>query len=208
VVYNSHRWGKVGQSGETTHKRLEHTFYILVCCLYASFYQNSNRIYVLFLLRRHRRSKQRLAGRKGPACYSANTSTIWKGRLAVPSRFREELGSTIVVTRGFDTCLQVFPLPAWEQLAERINNLSLGSEDGRNIRRQLFSQAADLEVDRQGRVLLPQNLRTYARLNEQVMIVGLSTYCEIWARDEWERVLNGLSNNSGSIAEYLSNLGI
>jgi MraZ protein len=131
-----------------------------------------------------------------------------KGRLAVPSRFREELGSTIVVTRGFDTCLQVFPLPAWEQLAERINNLSLGSEDGRNIRRQLFSQAADLEVDRQGRVLLPQNLRTYARLNEQVMIVGLSTYCEIWARDEWERVLNGLSNNSGSIAEYLSNLGI
>lgn len=131
-----------------------------------------------------------------------------KGRLAIPSRFREDLGSTIIVTRGFDRCLQLFPQAYWEQLAQRVSGLSLGSDEARNLRRILFSQAADLEVDRQGRVLLPPNLRNSAGLGEQVVIVGLNTHCEIWAREEWDRVLNGLNVNGTSIAEHLANLGI
>lgn len=73
-----------------------------------------------------------------------------KGRLAVPSRFREELGDGVVVTRGFDRCLMGFPRAAWEQLAKRVNELSLGQNEARNLRRLLFSGAADLGLDRQG----------------------------------------------------------
>lgn len=131
-----------------------------------------------------------------------------KGRVAIPSRFREELGATVVITRGFDLCLQMFPLPIWQQLSQKVSSLSLGNEEARNFRRILFSQAADLEIDKQGRILIPQNLRDYARLGEQVIVAGLDTHCEIWSREEWERVLNGLNANGNSIAEHLSNLGI
>jgi MraZ protein len=131
-----------------------------------------------------------------------------KGRVAIPSRFREELGATVVLTRGFDLCLQLFPLPMWQQLSQKVSSLSLGNEEARSFRRILFSQAADVEIDRQGRILIPQNLRDYARLGEQVIVAGLDTHCEIWSREEWERVLSGLNANGNSIAEHLSNLGI
>ena len=91
-----------------------------------------------------------------------------KGRVAVPARFREDLKEGLVLTRGFDHCLQVFPRPTWQSLAQRISSLSLGNEEARNLRRLLFSGAAEVEVDRQGRILIPQNLREYAALSEQV----------------------------------------
>jgi MraZ protein len=131
-----------------------------------------------------------------------------KGRVAIPSRFRDELGATVIITRGFDLCLQLFPLPKWQELSDKVSSLSLGNEEARDFRRMLFSQAADVEIDRQGRILIPQNLREYGRLGEQLVIAGLNTHCEIWSREEWERVLNGLNVNASTIAEHLSNLGI
>src|SRR5436190_3647129 len=90
-----------------------------------------------------------------------------KGRLAIPSRFREELGEGVVITRGFDRCLMGFPRPIWEQLAQQVSGLSLGQGEARSLRRLLFSGAADMALDRQGRILLPQNLREYAELGDQ-----------------------------------------
>src|SRR4029453_1437606 len=90
-----------------------------------------------------------------------------KGRLAVPARFREDLGDGVVITRGFDRCLMGFPRPMWEQLAQQVSALSLGQGDARNLRRLLFSGAADIQLDRQGRILIPPNLRDYAGLDEQ-----------------------------------------
>lgn len=131
-----------------------------------------------------------------------------KGRLAVPSRFREELGDGVVVTRGFDRCLMGFPRAAWEQLAKRVNELSLGQNEARNLRRLLFSGAADLGLDRQGRILIPQNLREYAGLGDQVIVAGLSTHFEIWAIGSWGQVLESLDTSAGAIAEQLAALGI
>jgi MraZ protein len=131
-----------------------------------------------------------------------------KGRVSVPARFREDVKEGLVVTRGFDHCLQVFPRPRWQSLAQRISSLSLGNEEARNLRRLLFSGAAEVEVDRQGRILIPQNLREYAALSEQVVIAGLDTYFEIWARDRWQQVLERLDSSGTTIATQLADLGM
>ncbi len=131
-----------------------------------------------------------------------------KGRVSVPARFREDVQEGLVLTRGFDHCLQVFPRPGWQSLAQRISSLSLGNEEARNLRRLLFSGAAEVEVDRQGRILIPQNLREYAALSEQVVIAGLDTYFEIWARDRWQQVLEKLDSSGTTIAAQLAELGM
>ena len=131
-----------------------------------------------------------------------------KGRLAIPSRFREDLGEGVVVTRGFDRCLMAFPRAAWEQLARRVSELSLGQNEARTLRRLLFSGASDLALDRQGRILIPQNLREYAGLGDQVIVAGLNTHFEIWALDSWSQVLESLDSSAGAIAEQLAALGI
>jgi MraZ protein len=131
-----------------------------------------------------------------------------KGRVAVPSRFREDLGEGMVLTRGFDQCLQAFPRQVWQQLAQKVSSLSLGSPEARNLRRILFSNAAEVEVDRQGRILVPQNLREYAGLAEQVVITGMDTYFELWAADRWRAVMEQLDTSGAGIAEQLAALGI
>jgi MraZ protein len=131
-----------------------------------------------------------------------------KGRVAIPARFREELAEGLVLTRGFDRCLQAFPRPAWQRLAERVSALSLGNEEARLLRRLLFSGAAEVEVDRQGRILIPQNLREYGALAEQVVITGMDTYFELWSSERWQGVLEKLDSAGNSIAEQLAALGI
>jgi MraZ protein len=131
-----------------------------------------------------------------------------KGRLAVPARFREDLGDGVVITRGFDRCLMGFPRAVWTRLAEQVSNLSLGQGEARNLRRLLFSGAADIMLDRQGRILIPQNLREYAGLGEQVIVAGLNTHFEIWSNERWQEVLDSLDVNASAIAEQLAALGI
>lgn len=131
-----------------------------------------------------------------------------KGRLAVPARFREELGDGVVITRGFEHCLMGFTRAFFEKLAGQVSGLSLGSEEARNVRRLLFSGASDAPLDKQGRILLPQNLREYAFLGEMVVIAGLNTHFEIWATDRWGQVLNGLDANGSAIAEQLAAIGL
>jgi MraZ protein len=131
-----------------------------------------------------------------------------KGRVAVPARFREELGEGMVLTRGFDQCLQAFPRPVWQQLAQKVSSLSLGSPEARNLRRMLFSNAAEVEVDRQGRILVPQNLREYAGLAEQVVITGMDTFFELWSAERWRTVMEQLDTSGAGIAEQLAALGI
>ncbi len=131
-----------------------------------------------------------------------------KGRVAIPARFREELGEGLVLTRGFDHCLQAFPRPFFQQLSERISALPLGHEEVRNLRRLIFSGAAEVDPDRQGRILIPQNLREYAALSEQVVIAGLNTHFELWSSERWGTVLNTLDSSAGAMAEQLAALGI
>ena len=131
-----------------------------------------------------------------------------KGRVAIPARFREELGERFVVTKGFDLCLQAFPMAYWQALTEKVNRLPIGSPDARNIRRILFSPAAEVEIDRQGRILIPQTLREHASLAEDVIITGMSSYFELWSGQRWRDLQGDLSENAPAIAEKLADLGI
>jgi MraZ protein len=131
-----------------------------------------------------------------------------KGRLAIPARFREELGEIVYVTRGFDRCLMGFTREKWEELSQQVSQLAVGARDARDLRRLLFSNAAELQPDRQGRILIPQNLREYANLGEQVILAGLSTYFEIWSSERWQEVLDKIDDNGSVLAEQLAALGI
>ncbi|MEW6771370.1 MAG: division/cell wall cluster transcriptional repressor MraZ [Bacillota bacterium] len=109
-----------------------------------------------------------------------------KNRLFIPARFREGLGERFIVTKGLDRCLFGFPLAEWGKLEKRLYRLPFARADARAFARLFFSGAAELEVDKQGRVLLPANLREYAGLVKDVVILGVSTRVEFWAQEEWE----------------------
>ncbi len=129
-----------------------------------------------------------------------------KGRITLPAKYRADLASGVVVTRGLDKCLFVFPLEEWKKLSDKISALPLTDGQAREFRRLLFSGATDAELDKQGRVLLPQYLRDYAALDGNVIVAGLNTHMEIWAPDAW----NAIRANLDSVvnAEQWANLGI
>lgn len=110
-----------------------------------------------------------------------------KGRLFIPARFREGLGLVFVVTKGLDRCLFLYSGPEWELMEKKLRKLPLARAEARAFTRLFFSGAAELEADKQGRVLLPAALRDYARLEKDVIVLGVSSRVEIWAREEWER---------------------
>src|SRR5690606_26161936 len=109
-----------------------------------------------------------------------------KGRLIMPAKFRENLGEQFVVTRGLDRCLFVYPRTEWSVLEEKIKTLPMTKKDVRAFVRTLFSGATECEVDKQGRINLPNNLLEYAKIEKDVVIIGVSTRVEIWSASEWE----------------------
>ena len=131
-----------------------------------------------------------------------------KGRIAVPAKFRPQLEAGLVVTRGFERCLQGYPLDAWRVLADRISSLSLGNADARRLRRHLFASAFDAELDKQGRILLPAPLRSYAGIGDGAVVAGMNTYFEIWSTQDWTATREELADDGTSIAEALADLGI
>lgn len=112
-----------------------------------------------------------------------------KGRVTIPARFREELEETVVVTRGLDRCLAIYPIDVWESIAQKVTALPITDPRGRTLRRIFFADAVQVEPDRQGRVLLPERLRIYAGLvpTEEAVIVGLDRFMEVWSPERWER---------------------
>lgn len=126
-----------------------------------------------------------------------------KGRLTIPAKFRAALSSGIVVTQGLDGCLAIYPLGEWESITQKINTLPLTSKDARNFRRLMYAEAANLEPDRLGRILIPKNLRELAGIDGETFIVGLHTYLEIWNPQRWQEVRSKVESEGESIAEHL-----
>jgi MraZ protein len=131
-----------------------------------------------------------------------------KGRLTIPAKFRDGLAGGLVITRGIDHCLAVYPRQVWDQLAERIAKLPISQRNARNFSRLMFSGAADFVPDRQGRVLIPQPLRDYAGLDGDAVIIGLHDRLEIWNPENWTALRTEVEENPESIAEQLQELGI
>jgi MraZ protein len=129
-----------------------------------------------------------------------------KGRLAIPARFRDELAGGVVLTRGIDRCLSLYPLAEWEPLAAKVNALPLSDPDARAFRRLVFSEAVDLALDGQGRILLPPELRGYAGIEREVVVIGVNAYLEIWSPEQWDAVSNVIDNDGAEIAQRLASL--
>jgi len=108
-----------------------------------------------------------------------------KGRLTIPAKFRGELASGVVVTKGMDRCLFLFPTIEFEALATRIRELPITQEQVREFRRQMFADASAEIPDKQGRIIIPPYLREYAGIDNQVVITGLDAYIEIWPVEAW-----------------------
>lgn len=129
-----------------------------------------------------------------------------KGRLTIPAKFRGDLAAGLVVTRGFDRNLMVYPMDEWQKLALDIMEQPLADTRIRDFRRRVFSGAVDLEPDRQGRILVPPYLREFGAIETDVVIVGMYNYIEIWSTAAWESVRNDIENDND--ASRWENLGI
>lgn len=129
-----------------------------------------------------------------------------KGRLAIPARYREALADGVILTRGIDRCLALYPLEAWRPLAEKVAALPLTDADARNFRRLVFAEAADLGLDTQGRILVPPDLRRYAGIEREALVVGVNTSLEIWSPERWAAVESSLDADGAEIAQRLATL--
>ncbi len=131
-----------------------------------------------------------------------------KGRVAIPTKFKQELGRGAVVTRGLDNCLFLYPRKDWEALADKLSKLPIGKANTRAFTRLMLAGAMDVGLDRQGRIVLPEYLRTYALLKKKVVIAGLYNRLEIWDHAVWNRYKTGTEKRGGDIAEALGELGV
>ena len=129
-----------------------------------------------------------------------------KGRLIVPSKFREQLGDEFVVTKGLDNCLFVYENSEWAALEEKLRTLPLTNAAGRKFSRFLLAGATTCEVDKQGRILLPPVLREYANLTKDVVLVGVLSRVEIWDKDRWQENTYD-EDEMDEIAEHMADLG-
>ncbi len=125
-----------------------------------------------------------------------------KGRLTVPAKFRAELESGLVVTRGIDRCLAIYPLEEWNRLAERVSGLPMTDRRARAFRRLVFANASDAAPDKQGRVLIPPGLREYAGIDGDVVVTGLNTYIEVWNTDAWDEERERVEGDDEGIEEW------
>lgn len=130
-----------------------------------------------------------------------------KNRMIVPSKFREGLGEKFVLTKGLDGCLYAYPMNEWMMLENKLKQLPLTSKDARAFVRFIFSGANEIEMDKQGRALIPQNLLEYASIDKDIVSIGVSTRLEIWSKQSWD-TYNSSNINYDEIAEKMSDLGI
>jgi len=131
-----------------------------------------------------------------------------KGRVSVPAKFREDLGSSFIVTKGLDNCLFIYSKNEWTTFETKLKDLPLTNPNARNFIRFFFSGATECELDKQGRIILPQNLREYAGLNKDVAIIGVATRVEIWDREKWNAYTSSDNMDMDEVAIQMSNLGI
>lgn len=135
-----------------------------------------------------------------------NHSIDPKGRVIVPVKFRESLGTEFVVTKGLDGCLFVFPNEEWNIFEEKLKSLPMSNKDARKFVRFFLAGAAVVELDKQGRILIPPVLRECAGLEKDVVVVGVGNRVEIWDKGRWDDATT--FNDMDEIAEHMSDLGL
>ncbi|MBI4948495.1 division/cell wall cluster transcriptional repressor MraZ [Candidatus Berkelbacteria bacterium] len=131
-----------------------------------------------------------------------------KGRMSVPVKFRSDLGSSAIVTRGLDSCLFLYPKGEWEVMANKLASLPITNPNARAFARMMLSGAMEVEIDKQGRALLPSYLREYAGIKNESVVAGVFNRVEIWEPQAWEKYSKAAEENSEKNAEGLGEWGI
>lgn len=131
-----------------------------------------------------------------------------KGRMIIPVKFREDLGSSFVMTRGLDKCLFVYPRSEWESLEAKLKKLPMTRADARSFVRFFFSGATECELDKQGRILIPATLREYATLDRDCVVLGVSNRVEIWSDSVWKQYSSEAAGSFEEISEKLVDLDL
>ena len=129
-----------------------------------------------------------------------------KGRLIIPSKFREDLGDEFVVTKGMDGCLFAYANEDWSAFEKKLAELPLINKEARMFARFFLAGASQVEVDKQGRILVASNLRTFAELDKDVVLIGVGSRIEIWSQEKWEDMDD--DNDMDAIAETMEELGL
>lgn len=138
--------------------------------------------------------------------YNHNLDT--KGRVSVPSKFREDLGESFIVTKGLDNCLFAYSKKEWETFETKLKSLPMTNTNARNFIRFFFSGATECEIDKLGRINIPSVLREYAGLKKDITIIGVSTRIEIWDKEKWNNYTSPENMDVDEIASQMSELGI
>ena len=131
-----------------------------------------------------------------------------KKRLSMPSKWRMELGKTLIVTRGLDNCLFVYPQKQWQVITEKVGQLPLGQADTRGFNRFFLSGAVEVEVDSVGRILVPDFLKDFAGLETKIVLAGIYDRVEIWAENKWEEYKRRIEGQADALAEKLGDIGV
>ncbi|HOQ16551.1 MAG TPA: division/cell wall cluster transcriptional repressor MraZ [Defluviitaleaceae bacterium] len=130
-----------------------------------------------------------------------------KGRLIIPAKFREELGDTFVITKGLDNCLFVYPNSEWKIFEEKLKTLPITNANARKFVRFFLAGAVECNVDKQGRILIPNNLRNYSGIDKDVILIGVTNRVEIWSKENWDKY-NNEDFDASELAENMQELGI
>jgi len=131
-----------------------------------------------------------------------------KGRLIMPSKLREDIGEKFVVTKGLDGCLFAYSQTEWKNFEDKLKTLPLTNKNARDFVRFFLSGAIECEIDKQGRFLITSNLREYATLEKEVIIIGVATRIEIWNKEKWKQYSSPTNISPDEIAENMTMLGI
>ena len=128
-----------------------------------------------------------------------------KNRLMIPSKFREQLTSTFILTRGLDGCLVIYSIDSWNNITSKLNTLPFTKKDARNFLRFIASNAIDLQFDKQGRIVIPNNLKMHAGLSKECVVIGTLDKIEIWSKENWDKFNLENKDKFELIAENLFN---
>ena len=131
-----------------------------------------------------------------------------KGRIIIPVKLREDLGAKFVITRGLDGCVFGYPLDNWEKIQEKLKQLPLAKKEARAFTRFFYSAAAEVEIDKQGRINVPSTLVDYANLEKECLVLGVSDRIEIWSKARWESVSSEIEESFEEIAEDMLDFGL
>jgi MraZ protein len=130
-----------------------------------------------------------------------------KNRISLPAKFRKELGASVIVTRGLDKCLFVYPKSAWKKEAEKISKYSTGSAAGRGLSRLMLAGASEADIDSAGRILVPDYLKSFAGLSDKGVIAGVSDRVEVWDEKAWDAYTKTMEAEADQFAETLGTNG-